>query len=63
MKYTKFTTSLCKIILAGDSKGLSNIFLKAESVKIPDEWIRDDDFFADSVKQLKEYLSGKRTEF
>jgi len=63
IKYTRFKTSLCEIILAGDSKGLSNIFLKAESVKIPEEWIRDDDFFVDSVKQLKEYLSGKRTKF
>jgi methylated-DNA-[protein]-cysteine S-methyltransferase len=63
MKYTHLKTSLCEIVLAGDSKGLSNIFLKAECVKIPADWQRDDAFFTDIVMQLKEYLSGKRTEF
>jgi len=63
MKYTRFHTSLCEIILTGDSEGISHIFLKAEDLKIPAGWLRDDKFFADSVKQLKEYLSGKRTEF
>jgi len=63
MKYTRLHTSLCEIILTGDSEGISNIFLKAESLKIPDEWLRDDTFFVDSLKQLKEYFSGKRTEF
>ncbi len=63
MKYTRFDTPLCEIILAGGSTGLSNIFLNTESFKIPGEWLRDDAFFADTVNQIKEYFSGKRTKF
>jgi len=65
--YTRFDTSVCEIILVGDSEGISNIHLNTGEGKrcfeVSCEWLRDDAFFADTVKQIKEYLRGKRTKF
>jgi methylated-DNA-[protein]-cysteine S-methyltransferase len=62
--YTKLKTPLCEIILAGGSAGLSHIFFNKDGkIKLPAEWVKDDDFFTDTVKQIEEYFRGKRTQF
>lgn len=62
--FTRLKTPLCELILAGGSAGLSNLFFNPDGkIKIPAGWIRNDEFFAAPVKQIKEYFSGKRTRF
>ncbi len=65
--YTKFNTLFCEIILAGNETGLSNIHLNTGTGKrvfeLSKDWIKNDDFFEETVKQINQYLSGKRKQF
>ncbi len=67
MYYTRFDTDLCEIILAGDEKGISNLHLNTGQGKrvfeIGTDWIRNDDFFTDAVKQINEYFNRGRKKF
>ena len=67
MYYTRFDTDLCEIILAGDEKGISNLHLNTGQGKrvfeIGTDWIRNDDFFTDAVKQINEYFNRGRKTF
>lgn len=59
--YTKLNSPVGLIILVGDSDGLSELcFGKAELSR---DCVENADFFIDTVKQLKEYFAGKRSEF
>ncbi|WP_432403154.1 methylated-DNA--[protein]-cysteine S-methyltransferase [Wukongibacter sp. M2B1] len=67
MYYTRFNTRFCEIILVGDEDGLSNLYLNTgegkRSFKISDRWILKDDFFIDVIKEIEEFLEGKRKTF
>ncbi|QUH29913.1 methylated-DNA--[protein]-cysteine S-methyltransferase [Vallitalea guaymasensis] len=66
MFYGIFNSPLFPIIAAGDEKGLSCLHLQTKSgeeLELSKEWIRHDDFFTDTFKQLDEYFSGKRKMF
>lgn len=67
MYYTRFSTDLCEIILAGDEEGLKHLHLNTgegkRSFEILPEWRRNDQFFNEAVCQIKEYLCGRRKDF
>lgn len=67
MYYTKFNTRFCKVILAGDEKGLAHLHLDTgegrRQFEIQDSWAFDPDFFEDIKRQVLEYLDGKRKTF
>jgi methylated-DNA-[protein]-cysteine S-methyltransferase len=61
MYYHMVESPICPILLAGDYEGLKHlIFLKdKEKVKIPDDWVENEDFFRETSRQLEAYFSGK----
>lgn len=67
MYYTIIKTHMCDIILVGDENGLSYLHLNTSKGKrnfeIDEKWIYSDDFFEDTIKQIEEYFSAKRTKF
>jgi len=67
MYYTKFTTRLCEIILAGDEKGLAHLHLNTgqgrREFEVQDSWELKPEFFKDTQSQILEYLAGKREVF
>lgn len=67
MYYTRFNTGFCEIILVGDELGLKNLHLNTgedkRSFEILNDWILNNDFFQDSIYQIKEYFDGKRKMF
>lgn len=67
MYYTRFDSPLCEIILVGDGDGLANLHLNTgegkRNFEIPEDWALNPDFFEDTVKQIKEYIYGKRIRF
>lgn len=54
MYYHIVKSPICPILLAGDDEGLKHlIFLKdKEKVKIPDDWVENEDFFRETSRQL-----------
>ncbi|MFK5953464.1 MAG: methylated-DNA--[protein]-cysteine S-methyltransferase [Desulfobacterium sp.] len=67
MYYTKFNTRFCKVILAGDEKGLSHLHFNtgegSREFEIQESWEFKLDFFEDIKLQVLEYLDGKRKTF
>ncbi len=67
MFYTRFSTSLCEIILAGDEKGLRQLHMNTGRAgghfAVPAEWQKNDSFFRDTVHQIQQFLSGIPTVF
>jgi len=65
--YTEFKTDFCEIILVGNEDGICNLHWEGKGCKrqfeISRDWIRNDSFFADAIKEIKEYFSGRRKEF
>jgi methylated-DNA-[protein]-cysteine S-methyltransferase len=65
--YTVFKTDFGEITLVGDNEGINNLHWSPENSKrnfeIDKNWIRNDEFFTDAVKQVKEYFNGKRKVF
>ncbi len=65
--YSRFDTPLCEVILAGDLNGLSHLHLNTgkgkRHFKVSREWVLNDIFFADTIKQIKAYFDGNRKEF
>ncbi len=65
MYYDIIESPVCPILLAGDEEGLKHvIFLKGEKhVEIPDNWVKNKEFFREAEKQLEAYFSGKLKSF
>ena len=67
MYYTRFDTPLSEIILAGDEEGLKHLILKTgeerNGVEIKPDWRQNDAFFAETVEQLRDYITGRRKDF
>ena len=67
MFYTRFNSDICEIILIGDEQGLIFLHMNTgegeRSFEILPAWKRDDGFFSDTIRQLKEYFRGERREF
>ncbi|MBI9101740.1 MAG: methylated-DNA--[protein]-cysteine S-methyltransferase [Spirochaetales bacterium] len=67
MYYTEFDTDLCRIILAGDENGLRHLHLNtgkgAGAFIIYNDWVHNNEFFIEAIKQVNEYLKGKRMIF
>ena len=61
MYYDIIESPVCQILLAGDEEGLKHvIFLKGEKhVEIPDNWVKNKEFFREAERQLEAYFSGK----
>lgn len=65
MYYDIIESSVCPILLAGDEEGLKHvIFLRGEKqVEIPDNWVKNKDFFGEAERQLESYFSGRLKSF
>ncbi|WP_320170797.1 methylated-DNA--[protein]-cysteine S-methyltransferase [Maridesulfovibrio sp.] len=65
--YSRFTTSLCEVVVSGNGESLTSLHLNTGSgagpIEIPDHWIRDDSMFKEAVRQINEYLAGERRNF
>ncbi len=61
MYYHIVESPICPILLAGDDEGLKHlIFLKdKEKVKIPGDWVENEDFFREISGQLEAYFKGE----
>lgn len=65
MYYDIIESPICPILLAGNEEGLKHlIFLKGErKVKVPDDWVKNKEFFREAARQLEAYFSGKLKSF
>lgn len=65
MYYDIIESPVCPILLAGDEEGLKHvIFLKGEKqVEIPDNWVKNKEFFREAERQLEAYFAGKLKSF
>ncbi len=67
MYYSVFETSICLMTIAGDEKGVCNLYFNTgkgkRSFEILEEWAVNDDFHKESIMQIKDYLDGKRKRF
>lgn len=65
MYYHIIESPICPLLLAGDEEGLKHlIFLKdKEDFNIPEEWIKNEEFFKEVTRQLKAYFSGELKSF
>lgn len=65
MHYSRFTSPLGDVLVAGHAKGLVRLsFIEDESaVAIPDDWQRDDARLAEARRQLMAYFEGRRRSF
>lgn len=65
LRYGYCDTPVGRLLLAGDAQALHLISFPAGSrARGPaPEWLRDDDFFPETERQLGEYFDGDRTEF
>lgn len=65
MYYHIVESPIGTILLAGDKEGLKHlIFLKGkDKVKIPDDWVENEEFFREISRQLEAYFSGKLKSF
>ena len=68
MYYHKFNTSLCEMIIVGDENGITHLHLNCQHTQpkqfsIDRSWERNRSFFAEEVKQIEDYLAGKRKHF
>jgi methylated-DNA-[protein]-cysteine S-methyltransferase len=61
MYYYIIESPISLILLAGNEEGLKHlIFLKGEKeFKIPEEWLKNEEFFKETISQLKAYFSGE----
>ncbi|MFA8344207.1 MAG: methylated-DNA--[protein]-cysteine S-methyltransferase [Rhodothermaceae bacterium] len=64
---TTFESPVGEIAIAGDENGISSVQINTgegkKGYEIVADWKRDNIFFAEAVKQLKEYFDGKRVSF
>lgn len=64
---TTFVTPFCPIILVGNEEGLCHLHLDTGEGKrqfvVDDEWCEDRSFFANTIDQINDYMSGKRQQF
>lgn len=67
MFYTTFKNPLCPITLIGDEEGLRRLYMHTDDEKYPlileTDWVQNDAFFSDTIKQLNEFAHGQRTSF
>ncbi len=59
--FTSFKTRLWEIILVGDEAGITNLHMltgKGRAFAVGTAWSRNDAFFAETKKQLREYFDG-----
>ena len=67
MYYTRFTTPLCQVILAGDETGLAHLHLDTGQgnrvFEIQPHWEENPEFFGKARTQILEYAQGKRLAF
>lgn len=65
--FTSFRTRLWEIILVGDEAGITNLHMVTgkgrRAFAVDGAWSRDDTFFAEAEKQLREYFDGIRRAF
>lgn len=67
MYFTEFQTQFCPIILVGNQDGLTNLELRTGEGKrqfeLGKNWVRHDEFFAETKAQVLQYFSGERKTF
>lgn len=64
--FTCFDTPLCKMLIAGNKKGISRLhFCMDESppFSFSPDWEENNAFFTNPVEQIRQYLSGSLKEF
>ncbi|GKX29759.1 methylated-DNA--protein-cysteine methyltransferase [Vallitalea longa] len=66
MYYGIYDSPLFPIIVVGNEEGLIYIHLETKTGKkfdISEKWIRNEDFFKETFRQLDEYFKGQRMDF
>ncbi len=65
MRYTYLESPVGRLLLAGNSEGLSEIrFMEGRHATLPEEsWLVDDKAFREAASQLRAYFAGKLCEF
>jgi len=65
--YTQFQGPFCEVILVGDKGGLSHLHLCTgegkRAFEISPDWIRNDAFFEETVRQIQAYFKGDLKDF
>lgn len=64
-RYCYCDSPIGRMLLVGDREKLLELHFSKELEKlhIPAEWQEDEPFFAETLRQLKEYFAGNRREF
>ncbi len=65
MYYTCMASPVGQLLLAGDDDGMKCIGFSSGkgTMEAKGDWIRNDEFFADAIRQLEEYFAGERRTF
>lgn len=68
MYFANFDTPLCEMIIAGDETGITHLHLDCEKTQprefdIPPDWEKNASFFGEEIRQIIDYLEGRRRAF
>ena len=67
MYYTKINTHIVDFIIAGDKTGIKYLGFDTErglnKLKIGENWVKNHDFFKESIKEIQNFFLGKSTNF
>jgi methylated-DNA-[protein]-cysteine S-methyltransferase len=60
MYYATLSSPIGNILLSGDKNGLHglNIILENRKIEIPENWIKNDNFFTEEIQSLQNYFKG-----
>ena len=63
--YTTFDSPIGELLLLGDRQALHGLYMQKgrTATAVREEWVRDDEAFADIREQLEEYFAGRRAAF
>jgi methylated-DNA-[protein]-cysteine S-methyltransferase len=63
--YTTMDSPIGELLLLGDGDALRGLYMQAgkNPIRINQQWVRDDEAFAEIRDQLEQYFAGERTTF
>lgn len=64
IRYCNMKTPIGNLLLTGTEEGLLSIsFVVNQPEEVPEEWVEEEQFFEEAIRQLNEYFGGTRKEF
>lgn len=65
MYYDIYENSEYRIVIAGDKKGISNLFFDngTKEFEIQNDWEKSEEYFKEAKQQIGEFFAGERTDF